>query len=158
MSEIEQAKAWLAKRSRSTRSDGQRGENESMSNNKASQAARTAADRRLREAHPEDFESFMNAEHEARGLTWNRRLTQQEREERQRADNERRALTKIQAIAAQNGLTKEALTSAIALLNGEPYEYEQAARESEAALQDEAAQAGSHAKVVIVRGKGGGVY
>lgn len=42
-------------------------------------AARSAAARRLREAHPEEYRNLMVEEHEARGVKYTPRLTAEER-------------------------------------------------------------------------------
>lgn len=75
-----------------------------MTSNKEAQAARAAADRRLREAHPEDFESFMHAEHEARGLTWKRRSTPEERARREQEAKQQAARERILREAQKAGL------------------------------------------------------
>jgi len=75
-----------------------------MAGNKEAQAARNAADRRLREKYPEDFAGFMHDEHEARGLTWNRRATAEERAERERLDRKAKARARIEAEASKAGL------------------------------------------------------
>lgn len=76
-----------------------------MSSNKEAQAARSAADRRLREAHPGEYAAFMEQEHAKRGLTWNRRVTPEERAYRERVEREKRALARIHQIAEDNGLS-----------------------------------------------------
>lgn len=75
-----------------------------MSSNKEAQAARNAADRRLREAYPDDFEDFMHDEHEKRGITWNRRATPEERARREAAEKEAKARARIEAEAKKAGI------------------------------------------------------
>lgn len=78
-----------------------------MSGNKEAQAARNAADRRLREAHLEEFADIMHAEFEARGLTWNRRATSEERARREAQEKQAKALARIAKIARANGISAE---------------------------------------------------
>lgn len=136
-----------------------------MSNNKESQAARNAADRRLREHFIQEYKQYMQEEHEKRGLTWNPRLSQEEREARQRADNEARALAKIQTIAAQNSLTPTAVVNAVSMLGLTAIEKIEAGLDADheeqssvSAQQDEAARPEFPAMEFLVEGKGGGVY
>lgn len=51
-------------------------------------AARNAAEKRLRDAHKDEFQGYMKEEHEARGLEYKPRLS---KEERARAEIERLA-------------------------------------------------------------------
>jgi hypothetical protein len=76
-----------------------------MGSNKEAQAARNAADRRLRQRYPADFEFFMRDEHEVRGLTWNRRATPEERARRDAEEKQAKAKARIEAEAAKAGLS-----------------------------------------------------
>lgn len=136
-----------------------------MSNNKESQAARSEAIREVLDAHPEQFKAAMEKAMAKRGLTWNPRLTQEEREARQRADNEARALAKIQTIAAQNSLTPTAVVNAVSMLGLTAIEKIEAGLDADheeqssvSAQQDEAARPEFPAMEFLVEGKGGGVY
>lgn len=105
-----------------------------MSSNKEAQAARSAADRRLREAHPGEYAAFMEQEHARRGLTWNRRVTPEERAYRERVEREKRALARIHQIAEDNGLAVAVNGSTIVILDEQPsdedvYEVEAAVSE-----------------------------
>lgn len=75
-----------------------------MSSNKEAQAARNAADRRLREAFPEQYAALMREEHEARGLTWNRRATPEERARREAEAKRAAARARILRDAEKAGL------------------------------------------------------
>lgn len=75
-----------------------------MGSNKEAQAARNAADRRLREKFPQVYAILMRDEHEKRGLTWNRRATPEERAERERLDRKAKARARIEAEASKAGL------------------------------------------------------
>lgn len=75
-----------------------------MSSNKEAQAARSAADRRLREAFPDEFEAFMHEEHAKRGLTWNRRATPEERARREQEEREAKVRYRIEQEAKKIGL------------------------------------------------------
>ena len=44
--------------------------------------ARSAAQKRLQEAHPEEYRRYMNEEHELRGLTYRPRLNEDEKARR----------------------------------------------------------------------------
>lgn len=76
-----------------------------MGSSKEAQAARNAADRRLREANPEQYAAFMHEEHEARGLKWSRRATAEERAERDKAAKQAAAKARILRDAEKAGLT-----------------------------------------------------
>ena len=76
-----------------------------MSDSKAAQAARNEADRKLREAHREDWESFMHAAFGERGLTWNPRPTKEDREAREAAAKKEKARERILREAKKAGLT-----------------------------------------------------
>lgn len=98
-----------------------------MSDNKDAQAARNAADRRLREAHPNDWRTFMQEEFAQRGLEWTPRPSKEERERKAAAEKEERALARIAKIAKDNGLSAEAANRVlIAVQGGEPTEAEKA--------------------------------
>lgn len=75
-----------------------------MGSNKEAQAARNAADRRLREEYPQAFEAFMHEEHEARGLTWNRRPSKEERERRALEVKQAKAKARILRDAQSAGI------------------------------------------------------
>lgn len=75
-----------------------------MSSNKEAQAARSAADRRLREAHPDEFEALMHEEHAKRGLSWNRRATPEERARREQEEREAKVRYRIEQEAKKIGL------------------------------------------------------
>jgi len=49
------------------------------SENKAKQQARDAAVARLREAHEDEFAGYMHEEHAKRGVTWNPRLSPEQK-------------------------------------------------------------------------------
>jgi hypothetical protein len=76
-----------------------------MSSTKEAQAARSAADRRLREAHKGDWMRLMEEEHANRGLTWSRRATPAEREAIKVAQAKATAAKRIQEMAERAGLT-----------------------------------------------------
>jgi hypothetical protein len=76
-----------------------------MGSNKEAQAARNEADRNLREANPEEWAAFMEEAHEARGLTWNRRATPEERARREAEEKQAKAKARIEAEAAKAGLS-----------------------------------------------------
>lgn len=75
-----------------------------MGSNKEAQAARNAADRRLRQEYPGVFEAFMREEHEARGLTWNRRPSKEERAERALQEARAKSRARIEAEAEKAGI------------------------------------------------------
>lgn len=75
-----------------------------MGSNKEAQAARNAADRRLREAHPTEFTMFMEEEHAKRGLTWKRRGTPEERAAAKAEARKQAAVARIRAQAAEAGI------------------------------------------------------
>jgi len=76
-----------------------------MGSNKEAQAARNAADRRLREKFPEVYAILMQDEHAKRGLTWKRRATAEERAERKAEEARRKNEEKIRALAKESGLS-----------------------------------------------------
>lgn len=76
-----------------------------MSSTKNAQAARNAADRRLRDTYPEEFAALMHEEHAKRGLTWNRRSTPAERAHREAEEKKAKAKARIEAEAAKAGLS-----------------------------------------------------
>jgi hypothetical protein len=76
-----------------------------MSSTKDAQAARNAADRRLRDTYPEEFAALMHEEHAKRGLTWNRRATPEERARREAEEKQAKAKARIEAEAAKAGLS-----------------------------------------------------
>lgn len=76
-----------------------------MGSNKEAQAARNAADRRLREAHPTEFTMFMEEEHAKRGLTWKRRGTPEERAAAKAEAQKQAVVTRIKAEAAKAGIS-----------------------------------------------------
>lgn len=84
-----------------------------MTASKKAQEARSAAERRLREAHHEEFVALMSEEYAKRDLTWKRRLTAEERQERERARKQAKSLEKISELADAAGLTVDDLTSAL---------------------------------------------
>lgn len=126
-----------------------------MTDNKDAQAARNAADRRLREAHPNDWRTFMQEEFAQRGLEWTPRPSKEERERKAAEEKEARALARIAKIAKDNGLSAEAanrvliaaqgetIAEKVARIGNEAEEYERANAESEAEQQDEAEQIGT---------------
>jgi hypothetical protein len=75
-----------------------------MSSTKEAQAARNAADRRLREAFPEQYAAIMREEHEARGLTWKRRATPEERARRDAEAKQAAAKARIMRDAEKAGI------------------------------------------------------
>lgn len=75
-----------------------------MTDSKAAQAARNAADRRLRKANESQWRSFMVEEFAARGLTWNPRPSAAEREAQRKADEQARSKERILREAAKAGL------------------------------------------------------
>lgn len=85
-----------------------------MGSNKEQQAARNAADRRLREAHPTEHEMFMEEEHALRGLTWKRRLPAEERAARKEEEARAKVAEKIRAMAEANGLDVQILPAGVA--------------------------------------------
>lgn len=60
----------------------------------AKRAARKAAIDALIETYPAEFEALMLAEHKARGVEWKRRLTPEERAQRDEAQARERAAAK----------------------------------------------------------------
>lgn len=76
-----------------------------MGGNKEAQAARNAADRRLRETYPEEYAALMHEEHEARGLTWKRRATAEERALREAEAKKAKARARIEEEARKAGLS-----------------------------------------------------
>jgi hypothetical protein len=76
-----------------------------MSSNKEVQAARNAADRRLREKFPEVYAIIMQEEHSKRGLTWTRRATAEERALREEEAKKARARARIEEEARKAGLS-----------------------------------------------------
>lgn len=74
-----------------------------MASNK-SQAARRAAERRLMEAHEDEFRGYMEEEFSVRGLTYKPRLTAQEREERDAQERKLKAAQRIAKIARSAGI------------------------------------------------------
>lgn len=76
-----------------------------MNSVRAKQEARRVADRRLRNSHPYEWQQYMDEEHEARGVVWVRRLTPEERAERDAEQARESALKKIQDLASQAGLS-----------------------------------------------------
>lgn len=90
-----------------------------MSSNKEAQAARNAADRRLREHFSHEYAQLMEEEHAKRGLTWNRRSTPEERARREAQEKEAKALARIAKIARENGLTAEAANRVLIAVQGE---------------------------------------
>lgn len=74
-----------------------------MASNK-SQAARRAAERRLMEAHEDEFRGYMEEEFSVRGLTYKPRLTAQEREERDALERKLKAAQRIAKIAKTAGI------------------------------------------------------
>ena len=75
-----------------------------MTNSKIAQAARTAAETRLRQAHKDELAQYMHEEHESRGVTYTPRLSPQERAERDEAARKAKAQAKIVALAESAGL------------------------------------------------------
>ena len=75
-----------------------------MSDSKEAQAARNEVDRQLREENPERYIELMHAAFAKRGLTWSRRLTAEERAERERLDREGKARERIEAEAKKAGI------------------------------------------------------
>jgi hypothetical protein len=75
-----------------------------MGSNKEAQAARSAADRRLREAHRDEWEALMTEEHAKRGLAWSRRATPEERAERERLEREAKVRARIEREAEKLGM------------------------------------------------------
>lgn len=75
-----------------------------MTEKKDAQSARNAADRRLREANPEQWAALMHEEFQARGLTWSPRASKEEREAREAAEKRAKAAARIAKIAEENGL------------------------------------------------------
>lgn len=57
-----------------------------MADNKALNEATRAADKRLREAHPDEWAKYKFEETKARGLDWTPRLTEEQKAEKQIAD------------------------------------------------------------------------
>lgn len=90
-----------------------------MSDNKDAQAARNAADRRLREAHPNNWRTFMQEEFAQRGLEWTPRPSKEERERKAAEEKEARALARIAKIAKDNGLSAEAANRVLIAAQGE---------------------------------------
>lgn len=80
-----------------------------MSSNKEAQAARNAADRRLRERFIQEYAQYMEEEHAKRGLTWNRRATPEERARREAEDKQAKAAERILREAQKAGLRVEIL-------------------------------------------------
>jgi hypothetical protein len=76
-----------------------------MSSTKEAQAARSAADRRLREEHKGDWMRLMAEEHAKRDLTWSRRATPAEREAIKAAQAKASAAKRIKEMAERAGLT-----------------------------------------------------
>lgn len=74
-----------------------------MASNK-SQAARRAAERRLIEAHEDEFRGYMEEEFSVRGLTYKPRLSAQEREEREALERKLKAAQRIAKIAKTAGI------------------------------------------------------
>lgn len=75
-----------------------------MGSNKEAQAARNAADRRLREAHPTEFTILMEEEYAKRGLTWKRRGTAEERAAQKAEAKKQAVVTRLRAEAAKAGI------------------------------------------------------
>ncbi len=75
-----------------------------MSDSKAAQAARNAADRRLREANPVGYRKIMQEEFAKRGLTWTPRPSKEERERREAEQKQTKARARIEAEAKKAGL------------------------------------------------------
>lgn len=124
-----------------------------MSGNKEAQAARNAADRRLREMFPGEFAGLMVEEHGKRGLTWNRRSTADERARREAEEKEARALARIAKIAKENGLTAEATNRVLIAVQDESETIaEKAARigdEAEANERKTVVDSGSYADDIV---------
>lgn len=94
-----------------------------MTDSKAAQAARNAADRRLRHANESQWRSFMVEEFAARGLTWNPRPSAAEREAQRKADEQARSKERILREAAKAGLvvTIDEATEAEAAVLANPH-------------------------------------
>lgn len=107
-----------------------------MSDSKAAQAARNEADRRLREAHRKDWESFMNEAFESRGLTWNPRPSKEEREAREAAAKQEKARERILREAKKAGLTVRLIE-----MGAQPGPYFDVAEATAAGLDDDKAWA-----------------
>lgn len=90
-----------------------------MGSDKESQAARNAADRRLREHFIQEYSQYMEEEHAKRGLTWNRRATPEQRAQREQEEREAKALARIAKIAKENGLTAAATNRVLIAVQGE---------------------------------------
>lgn len=101
-----------------------------MTDNKQSQAARNAADRRLREAYTDEWRTFMQEEHAKRGLTWNPRPSKEEREALAREKAQAAARERIEREARKAGIK-------VAFVAGEETVEEKAARIAEEAEEQE---------------------
>lgn len=122
-----------------------------MSDNKDAQAARNAADRRLREAHPNDWRTFMQEEFAQRGLEWTPRPSKEERERKAAEEKEARALARIAKIAKDNGLSAEATNRVLIAAQGETVA-EKVARigaEAEEAERHSVVDSGSYADDIV---------
>jgi pseudouridine-5'-phosphate glycosidase len=75
-----------------------------MGSSKEAQAARNAADRRLREAHSEEHAALMHEEHARRGLKWTRRATPEERARRDTEAKQAAAKARILRDAEKAGI------------------------------------------------------
>lgn len=75
-----------------------------MASSTEAQRARGAADRRLREAHREEWEGYMREEYAKRDLVYRRQLTPEERAERDTQEKKRRAAQRIKAEADKAGI------------------------------------------------------
>lgn len=76
-----------------------------MTNSKKAQAARNAAEMRLRNAHRDELAEYMREEHEKRGIKYTPRLSAEERAARDEALKKARAAEKITALAEAAGLS-----------------------------------------------------
>lgn len=90
-----------------------------MSDSKEAQAARNEVDRALRAENRERYEALMVEAFAKRGLTWNRRLTKEERAEREAEERKAKTLARIQEVARTSGLSHGAIVEALGFLNGE---------------------------------------
>lgn len=98
-----------------------------MSDSKEAQAARNEADRALRAAHQDEWETLMHDAFQKRGLTWNRRASKEERAERARLAAQEKARARISAEAEKAGIKVEFVDGESVLdLTGEPERVQEA--------------------------------